>query len=131
MGTKIIFTQKYAKELEKRGHKLLEIQPNKKNTKLNVFIFEHTPQLDLDFIAVQEELSTKAKEKSSQPNQKKKNVTVVFTPYVASRLVELGYTLIKTEPNFTNPALQVYLFKRERGIVEDIKNITREKAQLG
>lgn len=43
---KLVFNRKIAAELRKRGFKLIETMPNHNNPKLDVYVFEDSPEIN-------------------------------------------------------------------------------------
>ena len=54
-GTRMIFSIKYAGQLIKMGHKVLEVLPNPRKSKLDMFLFAADATFDEDFKRLQEE----------------------------------------------------------------------------
>lgn len=53
-GTRMVFSMKYAGQLMKMGHKVLEILPNPRKPELDMFLFAADKTFDEDFKKLQE-----------------------------------------------------------------------------
>lgn len=53
LGTRMIFSIKYAGKLIKMGHEVLEILPNPKRPDLDMFLFKADATFDEDFKKIQ------------------------------------------------------------------------------
>ena len=53
-GTRMIFSMKYAGQLMKMGHEVLEVLPNPRKPKLDMFLFAADKTFDEDFKKLQE-----------------------------------------------------------------------------
>ena len=53
-GTRMIFSMKYAGQLMKMGHEGLEVLPNPRKPKLDMFLFAADETFDEDFKKLQE-----------------------------------------------------------------------------
>ena len=54
-GTRIVFSLKYAGQLTKLGHKIIEILPNPRKPELDMFLFAVDETFDEDFNRIQRE----------------------------------------------------------------------------
>ena len=52
-GTRMIFSIKYAGQLMKMGHEVLEVLPNPRKPKLDMFLFKADATFDEDFKSLQ------------------------------------------------------------------------------
>ena len=53
-GTRMVFSMKYAGQLMKMGHEVLEVLPNPRKPKLDMFLFAVDETFDEDFKKLQE-----------------------------------------------------------------------------